>query len=74
MAKAVLSDKNKLNTVYLKNTYFSTSKIYQNQGSVKINQILPFRIKITNIGIEAYGPSNVPPIGIAVIGLNNYIL
>jgi hypothetical protein len=34
----------------------------------------PFRVKITNITVPSYGPSNIPPIGIAIIGINNYIL
>ena len=39
----------------------------------KINEVLPFRIKLTNIGIpSAY--SNVPGIGLQVIGISNYIL
>lgn len=42
---------------------------------VKISQILPFRVQFTNIQVPGgYGPGNVPPIGIAVIGINNYIL
>lgn len=41
---------------------------------VLLSEILPFRIKITNIGIDSYGPNNPAPIGIALIGLNNYIL
>ena len=35
---------------------------------------LPFKIRITNITVPSYNPSNVPPIGIAIIGFNNYIL
>ena len=35
---------------------------------------LPFKIRITNIKVPCYTPINVPPIGIAIIGLNNYIL
>jgi hypothetical protein len=35
---------------------------------------LPFKIRITNIKVPGYTPINVPPIGIAIIGLNNYIL
>lgn len=35
---------------------------------------LPFRIRITNIIVPGYNPTNVPPIGLAIIGLNNYIL
>lgn len=42
--------------------------------NVKVEPVLPFRIKFVNIGIEGYGPNNVPPIGIAVVGYNNYIL
>lgn len=35
---------------------------------------LPFRIKFVNVQVPGYGASNVAPIGIAVIGFNNYIL
>lgn len=35
---------------------------------------IPFKIRITNITVPGYSPSNVPPIGIAIIGFNNYIL
>lgn len=43
-------------------------------GIVRINETLPFRIRFTNIGIPAFGPGNPAPIGIAIIGFNNYIL
>ena len=36
--------------------------------------VLPFRVAFTTLGIESYGPNNPPPIGIAIIGYNNYIL
>jgi hypothetical protein len=39
-----------------------------------IADVLPFRISFTNIGIGSYGPGDPAPIGIAVIGVNNYIL
>jgi hypothetical protein len=35
---------------------------------------VPFRIRVTNITVPGYSPTNVPPIGIAIIGFNNYIL
>ena len=35
---------------------------------------LPFHIRITNITVPSYTPQNVPPIGLAIIGINNYIL
>jgi hypothetical protein len=36
--------------------------------------ILPFRLTLTNIGIEGYNPTNPPGIGIQIIGFSNYIL
>jgi hypothetical protein len=36
--------------------------------------ILPFRLTITNIGLEGYDPANPPGIGIQMIGFSNYIL
>ena len=36
--------------------------------------VLPFRLTITNIGIQGYDPANPPGIGIQVIGFSNYIL
>ena len=39
-----------------------------------ITEILPFRLTITNIGIEGYRQNNPPGIGVQVIGFSNYIL
>jgi len=39
-----------------------------------VTEILPFRLTITNIGIEGYRPNNPPGIGVQVIGFSNYIL
>jgi hypothetical protein len=36
--------------------------------------VLPFRVRFINIGVIGYSPDNPAPIGIAVIGLSNYIL
>jgi PKD repeat protein len=36
--------------------------------------VLPFRVRFINIGVVGYSPDSPAPIGIAVIGLNNYIL
>jgi hypothetical protein len=58
--------------VIVKESY--KSKIVKSKRQVKINQKLPFRIKFTNIMVPGYGPNNVPPIGIAIVGVNNYIL
>lgn len=48
--------------------------IKKSNKSTVIEQVLPFKIQFINIGIPSYGPSNIPPIGIAIIGINNYIL
>jgi hypothetical protein len=42
--------------------------------SAKPIDVIPFYVRFTNIGIAPYGPGNPAPIGIAVIGTNNYIL
>jgi hypothetical protein len=36
--------------------------------------VMPFRIRFQNIDIPSSSPTNPPPIGIAIIGFNNYIL
>ena len=55
----------------IKDKKYPITKIEQDLGSVKINEVLPFRVKFINMGISGY---TVPPIGIAIIGYNNYIL
>jgi hypothetical protein len=61
-------------TAILKTTNSYKTKIEYKKQHIKINQVLPFRVKFINIGIEAYGPNNVPPIPLQVIGYSNYIL
>ena len=43
-------------------------------ATITATSILPFMISITNIGIEGYGVSSPPGIGVQVIGFSNYIL
>jgi hypothetical protein len=42
--------------------------------STVVTSILPFRLTITNIGVESYRPDNPPGIGVQVIEFSNYIL
>ena len=49
-------------------------KISQKQIKVKINDNLPFRVKFLPGIIAEYQANNPAPIGIAIVGLNNYIL
>jgi hypothetical protein len=53
---------------------YSNSSISYPLRYSEISSTLPFRVRFTTIGIEGYGPNNPAPIGIAVIGFNNYIL
>jgi hypothetical protein len=40
----------------------------------EITEMLPFRIRFTSVQVAGYDPNNPPPVGIAIIGVNNYIL
>ena len=74
MAKAVLSNKgaNKTRNISLEN--YAITKIVPETRTVRINDVLPFRIKFINIGLEGYSSTNAPPIPLQVIGFSNYIL
>ena len=49
-------------------------RISEKHIRVKINNDLPFRVKFLPGIITGSSPSNPAPIGIAIIGVNNYIL
>jgi hypothetical protein len=53
---------------------YPITKVMDVVYTAKAIDVIPFYIKFTNIGIEGYGPGNPAPIGIAVIGVSNYIL
>ena len=74
MAKAVISKKNKVVTKLIETSDYGIIKIRPNKRSVTINEVLPFRVKFINIGIEGYSANNIPPIPLQVIGFSNYIL
>jgi hypothetical protein len=75
MSKAVISDISDFKTKKIYQVEKTSSRIFSKKDySSKIEYSLPFRIRLSSVGIEGYGPNNPAPIGIAVIGLNNYIL
>ena len=74
MASAVIIDNKPVVPKQINTSNYPISKITDAKYTVKINEVLPFRIRITNIGIDGYGSANIPPIGIAIVGINNYIL
>ena len=53
---------------------FLSEVIYRPVGKSLVIYDVPFKIRVQNITVPGYSPSNVPPIGIAIIGFNNYIL
>jgi|TARA_R110000803_G_scaffold27705_1_gene64591 hypothetical protein len=73
MATAIITDK-KPSTKSVDHIDYAKINLIGNKRVTLINEVLPFRIRITNIGIDAYGPNNPAPIGIAIIGLNNYVM
>ena len=61
-------------TKSVKNTDYPIVKFDGPDNITRPETILPFRVRFTSVTIPGYGKANVPPIGIAVIGVNNYIL
>jgi hypothetical protein len=75
MAKAVFFNDTKYRVASIKEE--KPLKIKFGSGTnykSSIEEVLPFRIKFMSIGLNAYGPGNAAPIGIAIIGLNNYVM
>jgi hypothetical protein len=52
----------------------NTRRIETIDRGVRIDEILPFRIRFSSIMIPAGGPGVVPPIPLQIIGYSNYIL
>lgn len=74
MATATITKTSNGDAKKVKTSSFSISKILFKPRKTKVEAILPFRVKFTNIGIEGFSSRNPAPIGVAVIGFNNYIL
>jgi hypothetical protein len=62
-ASATLVDYQKMSTI--KEASFSI---------INISNFLPFRVSFTNITVKPYDVNNPAPLGVAIIGTNNYIL
>lgn len=72
MAQAIIVDDKKITTKIISPTDYPITKISSSIPLIEIQEILPFRVKLTTIGIEA--SNNFPGIGLQVIGVNNYIM
>ena len=74
MATAIITNKNKKKVKAINAVTYGLVKVFKPYPIIKINEVLPFRIRITNIQVPGYSATNPAGIGIAIIGLNNYIL
>lgn len=74
MASVALATKIKGKTIRIEQENFSKTSFKTSRRLSTIEQVLPFRIKFTAIGIPGYGPNNVPAIPLQIIGYSNYIL
>jgi hypothetical protein len=73
MASAKIFERiNKTRRIYTDR--YSITKIVEPKRRVEIEEIIPFRIRLTNIGIPGYSSTNIPGIGLQIIGISNYIL
>jgi hypothetical protein len=71
-SSVMIGENEKLHSIF--STDYPLSDLIDSNFVAIPASVLPFRVKFTTIGIESYGPNNPAPIGIAVIGFNNYIL
>ena len=76
MAKAVITEKSPGRARSLKSIDYGIIRLRKKgyPETIRINEVLPFRISFTNIMIPSYSSTDIPPIGIAIVGVNNYIL
>ena len=74
MATAVIIDDSIHGAKLIDSYNYPLIAIKEQYGSIKIKEVLPFRIRFTTIGLEGYSSTNPPGIGIAVIGVSNWIL
>jgi hypothetical protein len=74
MAGIVITDISDARVRKVKDYNHPLAKFIFKPRKTKATSILPFRVKFTTVGIEGYDSRNPAPIGIAVIGVNNYIL
>ena len=74
MAKVQLTDLDLPKVKSVKQVEKFRVKVNQSLPKTKVENILPFRIRLENINLATYNANNPPPIGIQIIGFNNYIL
>jgi hypothetical protein len=73
MASAVIIDDTLQKARVIKDIDHPITNIIPVSRGIRINEVIPFRVKFTTIGL-AGANANVPGIGLQIIEINNYIL
>lgn len=73
MATAIIVDKAG-STRKVEEKLYPRFNIAPSKRTVRIEETVPFRIRLTNITVPGYSANNIPGIGVQVIGFSNYIL
>ncbi len=73
MATAIIANKSNI-TKRIELKKYPRFSISPSRRIVRIEETVPFRIRLTNITVPGYGANNIPGIGIQIIGYSNYIL
>lgn len=73
MASAVIIDDTLQKARVIKDINHPITNIIPVTRGVRIDEVLPFRVRFTTIGLSGAN-ANVPGIGLQIIGINNYIL
>ena len=74
MASVKIYDKQPVFTKRIEQDLSIKTSISAPSKNVTINSVLPFRIRLTAIRIEAGVSTTIPPIPLQIIGYSNYIL
>jgi hypothetical protein len=73
MATIAINNTPPVLTKVIERVSFSNTKITEPKSGVRINSVLPFRIRFTAIQIPS-SIGNIPAIPLQIIGFSNYIL
>jgi hypothetical protein len=73
VATVTINNNNPIATKVIERVSFPKTEIVDLKRGIRINSILPFRVRFTAIQIPS-GIGNVPAIPLQVIGFSNYIL
>ena len=73
MATVTINNNNPVTTKIIERVSFPKAEIVNLNRGIKINSVLPFRVRFTAIQIPN-SIGNIPAIPLQIIGFSNYIL